>query len=104
MLEARLRPKLSGVPETMLWSLYERADEAKRPDGLICDPNCIAIFDSIDFAFLEYFGPPGRLGAVRAAHIDRVLRGWLSRHPSGSVVSLGEGLETQSRRVDNGKM
>ena len=29
---------LSGVPETMLWTLHNRATEAKRSDGLIRDP------------------------------------------------------------------
>jgi O-methyltransferase involved in polyketide biosynthesis len=41
---------------------------------------------------------------VRAAAIDRVLKQWLERYPEGQVVSLGEGLETQARRVDNGRM
>jgi len=41
---------------------------------------------------------------ARAAEIDRALRHWIERHPSGFVVSLGEGLETQVRRVDNGRL
>jgi O-methyltransferase involved in polyketide biosynthesis len=32
------------------------------------------------------------------------LRGWLVAYPDGLVVSLGEGLETQASRVDNGRM
>ena len=42
--------------------------------------------------------------AARAAEMDRALRNWLARHPDGCVVSLGEGLETQALRVDNGTM
>src|SRR6202023_3053803 len=34
----------------------------------------------------------------------RALRRWLERHPDGFVVSLGEGLGTQVRRVDNGRV
>jgi hypothetical protein len=41
---------------------------------------------------------------MRAAAIDATLRDWLAQHPDGLIVSLGEGLETQSRRVDNGRM
>ncbi len=44
------------------------------------------------------------LYAVRAALMDGALRAWLRRHPDGLVVSLGEGLETQAWRVDNGRM
>jgi O-methyltransferase involved in polyketide biosynthesis len=33
-----IAPNLEGVPETMLWALYNRAAEARRPDALIADP------------------------------------------------------------------
>ena len=32
------------------------------------------------------------------------MRAILQLHPDGCIVSLGEGLETQGRRVDNGRM
>ncbi|MFB8128568.1 class I SAM-dependent methyltransferase [Streptomyces mirabilis] len=40
--------------------------------------------------------------AVRARCYDREVRAFLARHPRGAVVCLGEGLETQFWRVDNG--
>jgi hypothetical protein len=97
-------PDLAGVPETMLWSLHHRACEARRPDGVIIDPECLRIESAIDYDFVCNFGKPRGSLAARAAEIDRVLRAWLERHPDGTVVSLGEGLETQGRRVDNGRM
>jgi len=36
-----LEPNLEGVPETMLWALYNRAAKARRPDALIADPLAI---------------------------------------------------------------
>jgi O-methyltransferase involved in polyketide biosynthesis len=47
---------------------------------------------------------PGGSLAARAATIDRTIIDWLDRHPDGLVISLGEGLETQAWRVDNGRM
>jgi hypothetical protein len=64
----------------------------------------ILIHDAIDYNFHQHFGTPGGSLAARAAQIDRSLRDWLTRHPDGLVVSLGEGLETQAERVDNGRM
>jgi hypothetical protein len=58
----------------------------------------------IDYAFTRHFGEPAGFLAARAAAIGRTLRLWLERHPDGIVVSLGEGLETQRQRVDNGRM
>lgn len=97
-------PALSGVPETMLWPLYHRAVETRRPDGVLHDPDSLRIMQALDYDFAGHFGPPGGSLAVRAASIDQALGAWLRDHPDGQVVSLGEGLETQSRRVDNGRV
>src|SRR5689334_19507052 len=99
-----IAPNLDGVSETMLWSLHNRASEAKRPDGILVDPESIRIQSAINYDFAGHFGDPVGSLAARAAEIDRVLRLWLKDHPDGSIVALGEGLETQSRRVDNGRL
>lgn len=96
---------LSGVPETMLFTLYNRACEAKRNKSIIHDPEAIRIFESLDFDFGNYFGNKPRGGmASRAVAFDKIVIEWLKTHPNGCIVSLGEGLETQHYRVDNGKV
>jgi O-methyltransferase involved in polyketide biosynthesis len=101
---ARIVPGLAGVSQTMLWALHNRAVEASRQDGVLTDPACVRIHQSIDYDFDRQFGVPAGLLAARAAEIDLVLKRWISRHPDGLVVSLGEGLETQNQRVDNGRV
>ncbi len=88
----------------MLWSLYNRASEARRADCILADPESVHIESAMDYDFAGHFGDPHGSLAARAAEIDRALRSWIDRHPEGIVVSLGEGLETQARRVDNGRM
>jgi O-methyltransferase involved in polyketide biosynthesis len=97
-------PSLAGVPNTMLWALHNRATEATRSDRILDDPGCLRIHRSIDYDFDRNFGIPSGLLAARAAKIDDALRLWIARHPNGIVVSLGEGLETQGYRVDNGRV
>ena len=99
-----ISPDLAGVSETMLWALHNRASEARQPDGVLTDPGSVRIHELIDYDFTGHFGDPLGSLSARAAEIDRVLRSWLEHHPDGCIVSLGEGLETQSRRVDNGRM
>ena len=96
--------KLNGVSETMLWTLYDRACEARRPDGILVDLDSVRICDAIDYDFTRHFGDSVGSFAARAAEIDQLLRRWLEQHPDGLIVSLGEGLETQAHRVDNGRM
>jgi O-methyltransferase involved in polyketide biosynthesis len=99
-----IAPNLTEVSETMLWALHNRASEARRRDGVLADPDSVKIHEAIDYDFAYHFGDPAGSLAARAAAIDRTLRQWLERHPDGFIVSLGEGLETQGRRIDNGRM
>jgi O-methyltransferase involved in polyketide biosynthesis len=104
MSQAVIAPGLSGISETMLWSLHNRACEARRHDRILDDPRTISIHDAISYDFHASFGTPSGSLAARAARIDEALRQWLVKTPDGLVVSLGEGLETQASRVDNGRM
>jgi len=86
--------RLSGVPETTLWTLHNRASEAARPDALIHDPWAVHLRDSIDHPYQRCFGRPSQSHPLRALRFDHVMREFLTGHPGGTVVSLGEGLET----------
>ncbi|WP_280382995.1 class I SAM-dependent methyltransferase [Nocardia wallacei] len=95
---------LVGVPVTMLWTLHNRASEAGRRDGKLHDPDCVRIYESIDFDYDRNFGTPDGTHAERSRIFDDALRPWLAEHPDGTVVELGAGLETQFQRCDNGRV
>ncbi len=95
---------LEGVPETLLWPLWNRAAEQKRKDRLIDDPMSADLAERIDYDFEASFGKPSAGHAVRARVMDDELKAWLEKNPGGTVISLGEGLDTQFWRVDNGTM
>ncbi|PYC76655.1 methyltransferase [Streptomyces tateyamensis] len=102
-----LAVELADVPETALWTLYQRAGEARRADAVLHDPQAVELVDRIDYPFAERFGPAGgfqsQLQALRVACFDCEVSDFLARHPRGTVVCLGEGLETQYWRIDNGR-
>jgi O-methyltransferase involved in polyketide biosynthesis len=101
----KLKVELTGVPETLLWNLYHRAAEARRPDTVLDDPKAIELVEAIDFPF-ERFGEPrtAQWHALRVLCFDRAVRRFMTAHPGGTVVALGEGLETQFWRVDDGRV
>jgi O-methyltransferase involved in polyketide biosynthesis len=92
---------LSGVPETVLGNLGRRAAAARL--GALHDPLAIQLVDRLDYDFTD-FARGARLHALRVATFDAAVRRFLSSHPTGMVVALGEGLETQFWRLDNGQM
>jgi O-methyltransferase involved in polyketide biosynthesis len=98
-MEHMVRPDLNGIPETMLWTLHNRAVESARSDGCIRDLEAERIYSSIEYDYERSFGPAEPSHAVRSLMFDGFIREFLSAHPDGVVVNLGEGLETQRFRV-----
>ncbi|MGW1376997.1 class I SAM-dependent methyltransferase [Streptomyces sp. NPDC002446] len=102
-----IKADLTGVPETALWTLYHRATEAARPDTVLPDPRAVQLVAEVDFPFRERLGAArpwvAQAIALRALGFDRVVAEFLAAHPDGTVIALGEGLETQFWRVDNGR-
>ena len=101
----KIKVELEGVPGTLLWNLYHRAAEARRPGTLLKDPRAIELVEAIDFPF-ERFGEPtmAQWHALRVLTFDAAIRRFLAAHPGGTVVALGEGLETGFWRVDDGRV
>ena len=88
-----LVPGLSGIPETMLWTLHNRAREAMRANARLSDPDAIRVYASIDYDYERNFGRPDGSHALRSLLFDEAVRHWLRRYPEGTVVELGCGLD-----------
>ncbi|AMB87597.1 hypothetical protein AWM79_20805 [Pseudomonas agarici] len=100
----RLVPGLSGVPETMLMTVWNRAAFAQGADPLLDDPVLLQLIERIDYDFQGRFGKAQAAHGIRSRYADDRVRDFLLRYPDGTVVALGEGLETQLWRVDNGRV
>ncbi|MCG9915233.1 MAG: class I SAM-dependent methyltransferase [Phenylobacterium sp.] len=98
---AQVKIDLTGVPETMLWPLWNRAAEHARRDRLIEDPMAAGLVAAIDYDFHRMFGAPNVLHAIRARVGDDLIRTYLRQTPNGTVIALGEGLETQFWRINS---
>lgn len=92
---------LSGVQATLLGNLGRRAAAARI--GALEDPLAIELVDRLDYDFADS-ARGVRLHAIRVATFDVAVRRFLDLHPAGTVVALGEGLETQFWRLDNGQV
>ncbi|MEU9758550.1 class I SAM-dependent methyltransferase [Streptomyces sp. NPDC047985] len=105
---ARIRPMLSGVPETLLWTLYNRAYEAGQRYPVLDDPMALRLVEALDYPFEERFGRPNafysQLQGLRSRCFDLAVQAYLAERPRATVVALGDGLETGFWRVDNGRL
>jgi O-methyltransferase involved in polyketide biosynthesis len=96
--------QLRGVAETTVWTLYNRAAEAARPDGVLRDPVAIELLEKLDYPVDSVFGSPDQSHPLRAVCYDEAVRRFLHANPESTVVALGDGLETGFWRTDNGRV
>ncbi len=101
---SRHTPTLGAVQETLLIPLYGRAVEHAKPEPALRDPRARELVAGIDYDFSRFDALPSLTGSVlRTVLFDSWTRDFLDRHPAGTVVELGTGLNTRYERVDNGR-
>lgn len=89
--------ELASVPETLLWTLRNRAVESSRADSAYHDPLAEDLYRRIRHHY--GFGKPSQSHPLRALAFDDITRRFLAEHPTGTVVALGEGLQTSFWRI-----
>jgi O-methyltransferase involved in polyketide biosynthesis len=97
---------LSGVAETLLIPLYNRAMESQRPDAMMKDEKAVALvmqmsydFDQVRKIRMTEGNKVTRIMLTR--EMDRYAQDFLGRHPEAVVVHIGCGLDSRFDRVDN---
>lgn len=92
--------KLSGVPETMLQTIYARAKESGGR-GTIHDTKAEEIVGKLDYDFtLAEKDTAMHSGVIaRTIVLDRLTKAWLSAHLGAVVVNIACGLDTRCYRM-----
>ena len=92
--------RLSGVPETMLQTVYARAKES-RGRGAIHDAKAEEIIEKLDYDFsLADKDTAMHSGVIaRTIVLDRLTKEWLASHPGAVVVNIACGLDTRCYRM-----
>ena len=91
---------LSGVPETMLQTLYARAKESSGR-GAICDRKAEELVGELDYDFSLADRDAAMSSGViaRTIVLDRLAGAWLAENPGAVVVNLACGLDTRCYRM-----
>ncbi len=94
------------IQETLLLPLWGRAYESQRKQPRMTDPKAVEIIERIDYDFPDptWFQGVAQNGAIaRLMYIDGMIRRFTAKHPRGTIVNIGCGLDTTFYRVDNGQ-
>ena len=96
----REKINLSGVPETMLQTVYARAKESSGR-GAIHDAKAKELIEKLDYDFsLADKDTAMRSGVIaRTIVLDRLTKEWLAKRPGAVVVNIACGLDTRCYRM-----
>lgn len=89
---------LSGVPETMLQTVYARAKETKRPNGVIRDDKAVDLIKKInyDFSLADKDKTMSSGVIARTIVLDRLAGDFLKKNPNALVVNIACGVLTHA--------
>ena len=92
---------LSGVPETMLQTVYARAKEA-RTRGAIHDDKAVELVEKLhyDFSLADKDAAMSSGVIARTIVLDHLVQDYLAAHPGAVVVNIACGLDTRWYNLD----
>jgi O-methyltransferase involved in polyketide biosynthesis len=100
-----VKVELGAVQKTLFIPLAARARETRRRRPVVRDPKAAEILASVAFDTKKYgSGWGGGATVLRTAIFDCWVRDFLAKHPGGTVVDIGTGLNSRFDRVDNGQV
>jgi O-methyltransferase involved in polyketide biosynthesis len=96
--------ELGQVQQTLFFPLLARARETESKRPLLSDPKAVELVRAIDFNAATFQTGMRFIVVIRTMILDWWIRQFLARHPAGTVVELGTGLNTRFERTDNGSV
>lgn len=100
-MEEKVKVRVQGVPETMLQTLYARAEESQKPNHYIYDEKAIEIVSQLDYDFSKASGDKMMSYGViaRTIILDRLVQEFLAENAGAVVINIACGLDTRCYRM-----
>ncbi|MCC9606100.1 class I SAM-dependent methyltransferase [Blastopirellula sp. JC732] len=94
--------QLTQERETLLITLYGKAEESRLSDSLLQDHHAVGVIERLDYDFPKLrVTRDGMISvAIRSKTLDDWTRDFLVRHPDATILHLGCGLDSRILRVD----
>lgn len=98
--------ELTGVPETMLQTVFARAVETKKNRGLLNDEKAVDIINKLnyDFSNAEKDSSMQSGTIARTIILDKLVKDFIDKNPNACVINIACGLDARYLRLDNGKI
>lgn len=92
---------VTGVPETMIQTLYARAKESEKDNPMIQDDMAAEIVSKLDYDFSNADKDKAMSYGViaRTIVLDEMVERYLSKNPNTVVINIASGMDTRCYRM-----
>jgi O-methyltransferase involved in polyketide biosynthesis len=107
-INAKIKVELGDVQKTLFMPVWARAVETQKNKPILIDNTAVDIIDSVDFDFSSMSNNIPEISQVawiaRYLRFDLIVKDFINKHPSGTVVNIGCGLDTSYERTNCSSM
>jgi O-methyltransferase involved in polyketide biosynthesis len=104
-MNKKIKVELGDVQKTLFMPVWARAVETQKNKPILVDKTAVKIIDSVDFDFSPMSQNVPEISQIawiaRCKRFDHIVRDFIQRHPNGTVINIGCGLDTSYERIND---
>jgi O-methyltransferase involved in polyketide biosynthesis len=102
-MKTKIKIDLGDLQKTLFMPVWARAVESEKKKPILFDNTALDIIDSVDFDFSQLSDNVPEISQIawiaRCKRFDMIVNDFITRHPEGTIVNIGCGLDTSYERV-----
>jgi O-methyltransferase involved in polyketide biosynthesis len=104
-MNRKIKVELGDIQRTLFMPVWARAVETQKNNPILSDKTAVKIIDNVDFDFSQMFQNIPEISQIawiaRCKRFDLIVKDFIKRHPNGTIVNIGCGLDTSYERINN---
>lgn len=100
----KIKVELGDIQRTLFMPVWARAVETQKNKPILMDETAVKIIDSVDFDFSPMFKNVPEISQIawiaRCKRFDIVVKDFIQKHPFGTIINIGCGLDTSYERIN----
>jgi O-methyltransferase involved in polyketide biosynthesis len=101
----KIKVELGDIQRTLFMPVWARAVETQKNQPFLIDNTALKIIDSVDFDFSPMYQNVPEISQIawiaRCKRFDLIVSDFIQRHPKGTIINIGCGLDTSYERINN---
>jgi O-methyltransferase involved in polyketide biosynthesis len=104
-MKTKITIDLGDLQKTLFMPVWARAVESKKKEPILFDHTALDIIGSVDFDFSHMSDNVPEISQIawiaRCKRFDMIVKDFIARHPEGTIVNIGCGLDTSYERIND---